>query len=75
MCYFDCYLVLKKYPKAKGFGIDISPGALNIAHRNAVKLGFDNRTTFVPLSMQVLLEFLLKVERIINQLLFLLITL
>lgn len=38
--------LLSEFPAANGIGIDISPGALRVAGRNAQRLGFDNRAQF-----------------------------
>ncbi len=39
--------LLHEYPAASGIGVDISPAAVALARRNAVRLGLDARATFV----------------------------
>jgi len=39
--------LLSELPRAQGAGIDISQGALEVAHLNAVRLGFSERARFI----------------------------
>ena len=38
--------ILSAWPEATGTGIDISPNAVDVATKNAARLGFSNRTAF-----------------------------
>ncbi|KAJ0406186.1 hypothetical protein P43SY_000370 [Pythium insidiosum] len=45
---------LSEFPNATGVGIDISPGALDIARENAGQLGLSDRSTFLKYDMEQL---------------------
>ncbi len=44
--------LLSEFPRAYGTGIDISRGALDVAHRNALRLGFSGRAKFIRCDVQ-----------------------
>ncbi len=39
--------LLSELPQATGVGVDVAPGALEVAHRNANRLGLQDRATFL----------------------------